>query len=95
MPITLNDNWRVTDDGSLQWIIQRRAGNKVRVSKAGSTCEPWDARFFFDRRAHLISCIGEHCGKVSASALAAVGELPARYDEELGNERESESGSQN
>jgi hypothetical protein len=83
MPIILNDKWRITCDKRMQWILQRRAGNKVRVSATGTIREPWDSRYFFDTRAGLISCISEHCGEVSASALEAVGKLPGRYEVRL------------
>ena len=55
MLIPLNNDWRTTDDGCQQWVIQRCAGKRVRVSKAGPTRGPWDARYFFDARGLLIS----------------------------------------
>ncbi len=79
LPIILNDTWRITCDGRLQWIIQRKRGIKACPRPDGTIRKPWESRYYFDVRTHLISCVIEHCGEISPTALAALAKLPERY----------------
>ena len=78
-PIIVNERWRVSHDGELQWILAQRTGVKVAPRPSGSLREPWRARYYLVWRRHIISCIKEHCGEVDADALLAVEALPERH----------------
>ena len=63
--VQLNDRWRVSDDPP-QWTLEERDG-KAREKATG-----WAARKFIRDRDHLLRRIGELCGRVDPTALAAI-----------------------
>lgn len=71
MIVDLNDRWRVTEDGKLQWILQHKEGAR------------WRSRSFFRTRLELLRDVGELCGDVDPQILQALGALPPTYDEFL------------
>jgi hypothetical protein len=61
----LNGKWRVVVcKHSIQWILQRRSG------------ERWRSRYFCRTRAGLMQCVHEHAGQIDGIALAIVLRLP-------------------
>jgi hypothetical protein len=61
----LNGNWRVVVcKHSIQWILQRRGG------------ERWRSRYFCRTREGLIACAREYCGQIDGVALARLLRLP-------------------
>jgi hypothetical protein len=56
----LNSHWAVGDDGALQWLLLRRAGNN------------WHPRRFHVERDALLRSICELCGAVDAAAIATI-----------------------
>ena len=59
--LQLNEGWRLAQDSSLQWILQRR------MSKFGKPVK-WGGRRFHVERDPLLRSIAELCGPVDASA---------------------------
>ena len=71
-PVELNDRWRVTSDGLLQWILWARQ-TKPRAKASG-----YVARRFHCWRGPLIDAIGRFCGEVDPAALATIKAWPER-----------------
>ena len=71
--VTLNDRWRVTSDGLLQWIVWTREA-KPRAKASGCV-----ARRFHCSRGALIDAIGRFCGEVDPAALAEIEAWPERH----------------
>ena len=72
-PVTLNDRWRVTSDGLLQWILWAREA-KPRAKASG-----YAAKRFHCSRGSLIDAIGRFCGEVDSAALATIAAWPERH----------------
>jgi len=62
-PVVLNTRWRVGDD-PLQWLLQRREGDR------------WRNRSFCRTREGLLRCVNEYCGIIDAEALKWLEALP-------------------
>jgi hypothetical protein len=69
----LNDRWRVTDDGQLQWILE------VRKGRERSKATGWRGRSFHTTRTHLLADIERLCGSAESNAMDALAELPTKY----------------
>ena len=79
-PIVLNDRWRLTHDGKLQWILQQRVGKKASRRPDGSFWEPWCNRYYWHTREGLLFIADEHCGEFDRSLLEALPEGYPRPD---------------
>lgn len=69
----LNEDWAVSDDGQLQWLLLRAGG------------ETWRPRRYHVERDALLRSIRELCGPVDAAAVEAIGGWPALYRSGAGN----------
>jgi len=65
--LVLNSHWAVGDDGALQWLLLRRAGNN------------WHPRRFHVERDALLCSICELCGAVDAAVVATIRDWTALY----------------
>jgi hypothetical protein len=65
--LVLNSHWAVGDDGALQWLLLRRAGNN------------WHPRRFHVERDALLGSICELCGAVDAAVVTTICGWPALY----------------
>ena len=73
--VRLSDKWRViVCRGSIQWIIQRRAGTQRHG--AGR----WLSVAFHRLRTTLIRAVHERCGEIRPDAAAVLERLPDRID---------------
>jgi hypothetical protein len=70
--LQLNVGWHLADDGSLQWILQRR------MSKLGKAAK-WGGRRFHVERDPLLQSIAELCGPVDTSAVETIRAWPPGY----------------
>jgi hypothetical protein len=70
--VRLNAQWRVRDDGAVQWVLE------LRHSKPGKA-ERWSGRRFHVERAALLRSINELCRSVDPHHLAAIAALPKVY----------------
>ena len=70
--VRLNANWRVRDDGALQWLLELQHGEPGKAEK-------WCGRRFHVDRDVLLRSIAELCGPVAPSALAVIIALPKFY----------------
>lgn len=74
--VRLNTDWRViVCRAGIQWIIQRRGAKRAGADR-------WNSVAFHRFRDGMIGAIKERCGTVTPEALAAIGALPARIDEQ-------------
>jgi hypothetical protein len=71
--VTLNDRWRVTSDGLLQWILW------ARQAKPRSKASGYVARRFHCWRGPLIEAIRRFCGDIDPAALKIIGTWPERH----------------
>jgi hypothetical protein len=65
--LRLNSCWAVSDDGSLQWLLLRRAGGN------------WHPRRFHVERDALLRTIHELCRAVHPVAVNTIRGWPLRY----------------
>lgn len=72
----LNDRWRVIAcrDG-IQWILQRQDATRSLHGTA------WRGQSYCRLRDGLLSACNAHAGAITASALAILNQLPARFPE--------------
>jgi hypothetical protein len=70
---TLNDRWRVVDDGEVQWILQVRKGQETLKSTG------WRDRRFHLSRTGLCASIRELCGPIAPEAETALDQLQENY----------------
>ncbi len=65
----INDRWRLTEDGALQWILEKRKG------------ERWYAKAYCGTRAGLLEVALLHHGVAApAPVLVALDRLPEHYE---------------
>lgn len=75
--VRLNDKWRIVDD-PLQWILQRRAGNRRR-SDGSEDPRSWQGMSYCMTRAVLLRDIRERAGEVDPAAVAFIESWPERH----------------
>ena len=75
--VRLNDKWRIVDD-PLQWILQRRAGNRTR-SDGSEDPRAWRGSAYCTTRRALLSNIRERAGDVDPAAVAFIETWPERH----------------
>ena len=69
--VALNDDWRVVVcSASIQWILQRRAGERHGAAR-------WTSVAFHRSRASLIAAVQARCGQVDPDAAEIIDALPA------------------
>ena len=69
MSFSINDRWRVNEDGELQWIIQQRRGDQ------------WHSKAYCGSKAGLLEvALPRHRVLADGRLLAALWRLPEFYE---------------